>query len=175
MHDCVDMDVLHDVVAPSWTITSPVPVCLTPFLWVGGIVEAQDPSFLDRRSISHVLNCADYTSPPPPVLSSRPYTYHQLHAKDSLDYPLLQNHMQETCAFIDDAIHKRGVVLVHCVSGMNRSVALAVGYLWLRFGLPLASTLRHLGAFRRVLTNPSFRKQLLDLPSTAAPQAVTTP
>lgn len=137
---------------------------LASFLWVGGIEDAQNESFLQTHHITHVLNCADYTSPKPLPLPTRPYIYYQLYALDTPGYDLLGKHLDTATEFLDSAQQMSGgVVLVHCVAGMNRSVALAVAYMYRKFGIPLRTTLRLLAAYRPVLTNQSFRRQLQQL------------
>ena len=55
-------------------------------------------------------------------------------------------------------------MLVHCYGGINRSVFVAVALLMLLENMNLADALRAVAATRgRVLTNRSFRAQLLEV------------
>jgi hypothetical protein len=57
---------------------------------------------------------------------------------------------------------KRGLVLVHCAAGINRSGALAVAYVMHRERMPLLEAARHCAAQRGpLLWNRGFREQLV--------------
>lgn len=69
--------------------------------------------------------------------------------------------------FITQALRDdRNRVLVYCAKGVNRSAAICVGFLMWHDALPVVEAVRLVAEARgRILTNPSYRKQLLDFAS----------
>jgi hypothetical protein len=145
---------------------SPRPVQLFGFLWIGSAQDAGNPQFLRDKQITHVLNCAGSSCTNPAVIRDAGVTYMQLNALDVLGYPILHRHLDSASIILNEARDTGGNILVHCMMGMNRSVAIALGYL-LQRGLggarPLPDMIAQVASHRRCLTNPSFVKQLVVL------------
>lgn len=159
-----DEKMFEQIVAPSWVLREKRPVQVAPRMWVAGVVEAQSVEFLQGLGITHVLNCADYRKPVPPQVPGREYLYLQLDALDVVGYNLLGLHFHTAASFLDAAMaDPAAVVLIHCVSGMNRSVAIALAYLKVRYRVPVHAGARAFVHLRPILTNPTFRQQLLAL------------
>eukprot|EP01065_Artemidia_motanka_P027281 TRINITY_DN32501_c0_g1_i1.p1 TRINITY_DN32501_c0_g1~~TRINITY_DN32501_c0_g1_i1.p1 ORF type:complete len:501 (+),score=113.77 TRINITY_DN32501_c0_g1_i1:64-1566(+) len=80
-----------------------------------------------------------------------------------LSYPLLMNHLTD---FRDRVLREKakgGSCAVHCNCGKNRSAALCIGYMVLE-GWTLEDAVRRVFELRPiVLSNPAFRKQLVEL------------
>ena len=96
--------------------------------------------------------------------------YHSIDARDQLDYDLIGRHADEALAFLarvgaaDPDASRGGGCLVHCAAGVNRSAALCVAFLVKAQRWTLLRAVRHVHAKRPiVLTNPSFRLQLVQL------------
>lgn len=69
---------------------------------------------------------------------------------DSEGYPIITNHLKDSCAFIRDQLHaaERGngpptCCLVHCKEGKNRSACLCVAYLMVEERMPLVDAVHH--------------------------------
>ena len=58
---------------------------------------------------------------------------------------------------------------VHCQAGMNRSAALAAGYIVRKFGVPVEKVVQTMASQRPcVLTNRAFQKQLFEFAKKSA-------
>ena len=90
---------------------------------------------------------------------------HQIVAStDSLGFYMLGEAMPAALRFVKPFFDRRAPVLVHCYGGINRSVFVAVALLMLLDNMTLTNALRAVAAKRgRVLTNRSFRAQLLEV------------
>ncbi|CAE8639918.1 unnamed protein product [Polarella glacialis] len=88
-------------------------------------------------------------------------SYSALPAKDEAGYEMCQ-HFSEVIEFLSGARRSGQKVLVHCVMGINRSVAASVAFLTEGMGMPLKAAVA-LTAERRgcVLSNNSFLDQLI--------------
>jgi predicted protein tyrosine phosphatase len=87
---------------------------------------------------------------------------------DKEGYPLLANHLNESCAFIEAQLDATAPanksVLVHCHEGKNRSAALCVAYLMVKERMPLTKAVAHVWQQRPIiLDNQSFVDQLVCL------------
>jgi protein-tyrosine phosphatase len=101
-----------------------------------------------------------------------PVVYMSFPAKDVDEYPIAQ-HFEEAIAFIRSALgpaagslqsHHR--VLVHCASGISRSVTLVCAYLMQTRGWSCREALLHVFQLRRVASpNRGFLRALLRMPS----------
>eukprot|EP00667_Euglena_gracilis_P018878 EG_transcript_20126 len=142
----------------------PQPAVFCDFLYLGGQEEAEDLPALHALGISAILNCA---AADPALARLQPaypseWEYRAIPAQDTELYPLLAAHASEAFAFLDGVQRAGRRALVHCVAGGNRSAALVVAYL-VRRGTPLLAAAREVHARRPIiLTNPGFRRQLVD-------------
>lgn len=136
------------------------PVSVDKWLWIGGMAEAADVDFLKSKGITHILNCADETARGWVTPAHR---YLQLNAMDLEGYSMIDRHWAEVSAFLDDALESGGKVLVHCHMGMNRSVTMALAYLFNRFRIDILSLAEFIGRNRPgALTNDTFIQQLVE-------------
>ena len=88
--------------------------------------------------------------------------YLEIHADDTLGYPLLRLHYPSVRRFVDSALSTGGRALIHCELGVNRSVTLAVAYLIDTEGVALTQAVRQLRLARpNMLRNEGFRRQLV--------------
>jgi hypothetical protein len=101
-------------------------------IWIGSAENARDA--FDRNGDNHdnmsfdaVLNVAknDIT---PPINYKNVQEQLVFHSEDRESYKILQ-HYNEVHEFLDKCKQKKMRILVHCVQGANRSVALVVAYL----------------------------------------------
>jgi hypothetical protein len=144
----------------------PGPNQLNDYMFIGGYDEANDIPALTRLGITHVLNCAAYTTAPDDL---NPYPqfsgvtrYRQFHADDAHDYEILKLHFDAAKELIDEAKSSGGRCLVHCAIGSNRSGAICAAYLMQVERMNLLSAVQLLKERRgRVLSNNGFRRQLI--------------
>jgi protein-tyrosine phosphatase len=141
------------------------------FLFLSGLDEADNGDALEAAGITAVVNCA------PGVVPDRDAEFYareleysavtatlELYAEDEEDYPILEEHLDAYCVFLEAARAQGGVVLTHCIAGINRSAALLVGYMVRVLRWPLLAAVTR--TFERrpvVLNNEGFIQQLVDL------------
>lgn len=147
---------------------TPIPVSEDRYLFLGSAGSVKKVDMLREMGISHVLNMA---GPPAagPVEEYRAVgiMYHQIDAEDEEGYPLFASHLQEALNFIrmsrESINHSKCVV--HCVAGMNRSVAIVAAELMLSQKRSVLQVMRDLRRWRgnSALCNKSFQEQLVAL------------
>ena len=81
----------------------------------------------DYYQITHVLSVMPGNVILPRTSRASPSTL-QIPIRDT-PFEELAAHLTRTSMFIDDALRKRGCVLVHCVQGMSRSASVVAAYL----------------------------------------------
>lgn len=131
-----------------------------PGLWVGGLSAAQDSKRLIQRSIWSVVTVASRLKPAIAWLCSEASSI-QITNIDIEDHPLanILGALPEALKAIDSLMKSRAqgskvACLVHCASGISRSVTACVVWLMLRQELPLARALQMVTA-RRIDANPN--------------------
>jgi len=128
------------------------------FIAVGSEQDAHNISLLDRKSITHVLNLTS-TDCHPLVVKNRKWMKIALH--DSLQENLLM-HLQGALEFIHSARESHGRILVHCIAGISRSVAVAIAYLMWSNHLDLHEAMDIVQAHRECASpNLNFMGQLM--------------
>lgn len=138
-------------------------------LFVGGVLEAEDEGLLNEYGVTHVVSALGK----PPASALRLKTFY-VNAEDDPYYRILDRHAAEVCEWLDSELAATdAVALIHCASGVNRSVVLGCAFavgackeLAARapecFMERLALLLQRLLATRSpVLTNEGFVDQLL--------------
>jgi protein-tyrosine phosphatase len=127
-------------------------------LYLGGVNDINKAITL--YGVTHVLNCAKETHikrkriPEAVVIST-------LGAEDAVDYPIIDLHLDQCIRFINQALLEGGRVFIHCKSGINRSVALAIGYCMKILREDYISCVRRLNDVRPgILRNKHFVRQL---------------
>jgi len=101
-------------------------------LWVGGVRSLEGAR---GRGLTHLVCVCHETGPPPPSLwenMSGGCLY--LPAADHPQQDLI-SHFDQLCAYIHSARAQGGMVLVQCLAGASRSVAVACAYLMRLFAL----------------------------------------
>ena len=85
-------------------------------------------------------------------------------ASDSMGFDMIGHALPAAMHFARPFFRSRAPLLVHCCGGLNRSAFIVAALLVLLEDMPLTDALRAIAASRgRVLTNRSFRAQLLDI------------
>jgi hypothetical protein len=176
--------------APQQADRSQGPAELSQHLFLGDIIDANDPPTLLRLGITEVVNCAesmpislargdapqmgsgaDNAAPPETALqlyARLNIGLHSFDADDDSSYALLDIHLADAYTFIDAAIDRGGKVLVHCFAGQNRSAAICCAYLTLKQRRPLVSVVAEVFEKRKaaakglhILTNDHFQRELV--------------
>ncbi|KDQ64306.1 hypothetical protein JAAARDRAFT_27931 [Jaapia argillacea MUCL 33604] len=128
-------------------------------LYLGNILAARSTRALTERRISHIVSvCSEEIPADFPESGIK----HLRIPIEDVDYADLLIHLPAACRFIHQALHERGVVLVHCVQGLSRSAAVVAAYLMYsrRLGAPEAiEAVRQ--AREQTWINPGFYEQLV--------------
>ncbi|XP_020784741.1 dual specificity protein phosphatase 19 isoform X1 [Boleophthalmus pectinirostris] len=129
---------------------------VTSYLLLGSQDAAHDFSTLQKHKVSHILNVAFGVDNVFPEL----FIYKTVSILDQPDTPLI-GHIQECCDFITQARTEKGVVLVHCNTGVSRAPAVVIGYLMSCDGMSFEDALSLVRTARpNSAPNPGFMEQL---------------
>ncbi|KAL2454229.1 Protein-tyrosine-phosphatase IBR5 [Abeliophyllum distichum] len=113
------MPTVTDKSASSSAHASAFPSEILPdFLYLGSYDNASRAELLRTQRISHILN----TVPACQNLYKNSFTYHCLHDDTKL-------HFDDAIQFLEQCEKDRARVLVHCMSGKNRSPAIVIAFL----------------------------------------------
>uniref|UniRef100_A0A6Q2ZA63 Dual specificity protein phosphatase 19a n=1 Tax=Esox lucius TaxID=8010 RepID=A0A6Q2ZA63_ESOLU len=127
---------------------------IKPYLLLGSQDAAHDFGTLRKYKVSHVLNVAYGVENAFPDL----FIYKTLSILDVPDTDIT-SYFHECFKFIDQA--NKGVVLVHCNSGVSRSASVVIGYLMSRDGKLFDNALALVKSARpATCPNPGFLEQL---------------
>jgi len=150
-------------------LTTPV----EPGLYVGPYLYAKSRGWLQRHSITHVINATASA----PCQFAEELTYLRLPLEDKPDAPIA-DHFAEALAFVRAARETGGSVLVHCQMGKSRSVTVAAACLMLAHGMGWRDALQQVQRARpQAAPNIGFLRQLRQLETTllAAREEVDQP
>jgi hypothetical protein len=127
-------------------------------VFVGSATVAGDAALLERNGITHSVNCASQV-----VNSLSSLLCLDIAMNDGGDENIL-SHIWSTTVFIEDALAAQGKVLVHCVEGVSRSIAVVIGFLILTRRMSYTSAFGLVRQKRRVASpHPKFIAQLQQL------------
>ena len=133
-----------------------------PGLYISNAFLSSDPTFLSKRRIGTVINCAR------DVLNTRypGIRYIRLDLDDTLDQNL-GNSLEYSYSVIRNSLEKGIPVLVHCFAGVSRSSSVCIYALMRKYRIPFSQALSYMKkrhpnsrpnpAFARQLSNISFR------------------
>ncbi|KAL1514529.1 hypothetical protein AB1Y20_003626 [Prymnesium parvum] len=144
-------------------LSEAAPLQQWPWLYVGSLAAAQDHAFLRDRRISRVLTLA----PRLHVRRAAGVAYREVELEDHPSADLLAT-LPGVFAFIDEAQaaweDASAALLVHCASGVSRSVSAVVAWLICRHAHSLVDALRVVRAARpQANPNVGFSLQLQHL------------
>ena len=132
-------------------------------LYLGSQGDALDKKTLKRLGITHILNTVDGTTG---CLTYQGFYSDELKylgfkTEDQPNYPIM-DHFDKTYKFIEDARTTGGKCLIHCMAGVNRSGALAVGYAMVHNNIgPVSATRLVIDVRGLLLSNPGFIERLV--------------
>lgn len=135
-------------------------------LWLGSVKDASNLDWLRSQGISHVINVGHTPGRPSWARQGQAYppgikSYTEVHAYDSHDYPLLQNHYGQVGPLLHKLYGEGEKTLINCHQGINRSTTLGVAFLVSLTGAPADEIIALVRSRRPVLSNPGFVHQLL--------------
>eukprot|EP00550_Attheya_septentrionalis_P010308 CAMPEP_0198289184 /NCGR_PEP_ID=MMETSP1449-20131203/7470_1 /TAXON_ID=420275 /ORGANISM="Attheya septentrionalis, Strain CCMP2084" /LENGTH=296 /DNA_ID=CAMNT_0043987481 /DNA_START=50 /DNA_END=940 /DNA_ORIENTATION=+ len=129
-------------------------------LFVGSLSAAESKQFIQENKISHILTVA--SALPVNIPSDCSDIQHKI--IDCHDHPMasILEVMSPSINFINDAFESDGNVLVHCASGVSRSVAICAGFLMTRYEeMDPRRALDSISSVRKCANpNLGFRRQL---------------
>ena len=134
---------------------------ITDAIYVGNMSTGTNLELLKSLGITHVISALSYFDPPHP----NEFEYLSIFCHD-WEFEPISLRFTESNAFIQDAIDQGGKVYIHCMSGISRSVTLAMAYLVTSFALEksdrsVADILESIRERRLVANpNPGFIAQL---------------
>ena len=135
------------------------PSRITPYLYIGDKLDADNLPLLLHLNITHILNMANNTPPPK---HADLFVYVHLPISDS-ENQSIGPVLPRALSLIRDAHESGGCVLVHCAQGISRSVTLAAAYLISKDGprMHLDTVMRRISAARpQAKPNTNFAVQL---------------
>ena len=134
------------------------PALLTDSIVLGGRDEANDEAVLKKLGVSHILNVANSL----PCSFEDKFIYMHIPLHDSDDENIV-NVMPKAIEFIKRVEDLKGRVLVHCVSGVSRSVTMCVLYLVMQHRLPLKDAFNYIYSCRPFIApNDNFKMQMAE-------------
>ena len=141
------------------------PAEILPHMYIGNQSNAESLRLLRTLGVTHVLNCAGFKGPRKNP-DANPYDglgieYLEFKADDRDGYDMSQ-HFDEAFRYLDNVKRNRGVCLVHCALGINRSGVTVTAYLMVHSKWPLLKALEFVKKKRGVvLSNHGFQRQLI--------------
>lgn len=138
---------------------------LPNFLYLGSYDNASRSELLKAQGIGRILN----TVPGCQNLYKNSFVYHCITSDGDIPF-------DECVAFIEETRQKEERVLVHCMSGQNRSPAVVMAYLMRHKGWRLPECYQWVKDRRpSVNISPAMARQLQDYEERALPSAARTP
>eukprot|EP01136_Pigoraptor_vietnamica_P013966 Opistho-1_new@55567 len=136
------------------------PTEVLPFLYLGTEKNSADASTLDALGISMILNVAKEC---PYHFDEGRFEYKKCALEDSSTEDI-RRIFDDAFDYIDEARRTNRRVLVHCLGGVSRSVAIVIGYLMSRYSMTLDDAYGYVRERRPVIApNLNFMGQLLEL------------
>eukprot|EP00919_Chromeraceae_sp_WS-2016_P003503 GHVR01008510.1.p1 GENE.GHVR01008510.1~~GHVR01008510.1.p1 ORF type:complete len:173 (+),score=32.83 GHVR01008510.1:44-562(+) len=130
-------------------------------LWLGGLTDASDNEKLNEKGISYIVNCCTYGEYPLWEHFDG-ISYFRVNVEDT-SRETISLYFEDVCEFIDDALSISERVLVHCRSGVSRSVTVMISYLMSKRLFGLQEAFFHVLAKRKIVApNIGFMQQLCD-------------
>ena len=138
------------------------PTLVSNHLYIGGVTDLI-PDTLDAHSILHIFNVAfsDTYDDDNLCVDLSKYKVKYISTDDNENFNMLP-FVNEVCSYIDECVKNKENILVHCYSGINRSVFFCAYYMHHYLKIPLVDVCSILRKQRGiVLANDGFLKQLL--------------
>lgn len=142
-----------------------LPVPILYHIWIGNQLCANDVNRLRDLGITHVLNMAGGTIAQPPIdeYQEQQIQYLELEGHDVESFPLLQRHYKKAKDFISQAAAQKGICLVYCEGGLNRSCLIVAAVVMVETQWNVLKTVQLIRRQRGdyALMNEGFQEQLV--------------
>jgi len=132
---------------------------IIPFLYLGDKKDAENKELLSCLCIKAIVNCCTYMEFP--ASSYHPgFEYFRVDIEDTSREPV-HLFFEDVAKFIDSFVKRQLNVLVHCKSGVSRSVTITISYLLTRRLFSLQKAFFHVLSKRNIICpNIGFMEQL---------------
>ncbi|XP_011410132.1 PREDICTED: dual specificity protein phosphatase 6-like [Amphimedon queenslandica] len=135
------------------------PVNVLSFLVLGSEKDARSKLVFDWFNITYVLNV---TPTCPNNFEGAGVVYKRIPVSDT-GTQKLSNKFTEAFEYIEEIRKKNGVVLIHCMAGISRSVTLTIAYLMAHFGMSMQDAYQFVKDKRPAISpNLNFMGQLVE-------------
>ena len=101
-----------------------IPLEIIPHLFLGSIGSASNLKELQRSKITHIVCCGENIK----NFFPDKFKYFNIPILDS-DKEDIKKYFESSYKYIDEAIHNKGNVLVHCHAGVSRSSSFVIAYI----------------------------------------------
>ena len=123
---------------------------------IGGREDSKNLEYLQSMGITHILNVSSQL----PNSFPKDIIYYKLMIDDDSQFPIAK-FFACTSNFLDRVERCKGRVLVHCISGVSRSVTIVVAYLMTKYKFSLKEAYYHIKRYRPyIVPNPGFKMAL---------------
>jgi len=129
---------------------------ITNHIVLGSKRDASNKAKLDNLGITHILNMAQQV----PNFHPNEYIYHKINILDAPTTDITESYASAS-SFISRVERVKGRVLVHCVSGVSRSVSVVIMHFIGKYQMALKNAYNHIHAARPYIhPNNGFKYQL---------------
>ena len=101
-----------------------IPIEIIPHLYLGSIGSASNLKELQKSKITHIVCCGANIK----NFFPDKFKYFNIPILDS-DKEDIKKYFETSYKYIDEAIHNKGIVLVHCHAGVSRSASFVIAYI----------------------------------------------
>ncbi len=130
------------------------------FLYLGGHNSVKYVNKLIAKSVTHVLNMAGELYLDSAQMNRNNIKLLHIEAKDTKTYNIRQD-FDRAFKFMDEALIKKGKIIVNCARGVSRSATIVLAYLMFRYNFNLADAYKLVIKLRpQVRPNSNFRRIL---------------
>ena len=127
-------------------------------LFIGGLRALDVPDRLEEASITHILSVLEFDYCDWDEFGK--YKRLLIQVEDRPRENLLQR-FEQTYDFIEEALHDKGVIIIHCAMGVSRSATVVCAYLMKKLSLDPKRALEMVQKHRPLCApNDGFKEQL---------------
>ena len=148
---------IDDIIESEMTYVEKIPSVdnIIENIYIGNYSAASNKNLLKELGITHILICGKNLE----GFFPNDFKYNYIPLYDS-EYTKITKYFPESNDFIEEG-NSEGKILVHCGSGISRSVALVIAYLISNRQMPFSEVIKLVKERRKIANpNPGFEKQL---------------
>ena len=120
------MQSMSNVWTNIWVLLGTDATCIIPSVYVGSSFDASNRNALHKHNITHVVNVTNHL----PHFFEEELVYLRIALGDTVVDHLCMHEFDRAICFMNAAVRSGGRVLVHCMMGRSRSVALICYYMY---------------------------------------------